>query len=215
MLPQSVIKAMSRVMLVALSATTVGQARAGILYASQGVTVNGKPVSGETAVFPRDKVQTSALDTDLRLEGTLITLRPHTALVLGEMVEVGCGGVNVFTFTRAAVHVGSAIITPTSNDATKLQILNSGGTITVTAVVGEATITSAGQSSPLAPGNFLSLAGDKACPVLAEVQTGAPLPTASTHRKLIGILLGAGGAGAAAAVLVTRRGEGSVSPSRP
>src|SRR5512142_1905218 len=143
-------------LLIGMAATASGQAPGGILYASEDVRVNGKPATGEVAIVPGDKVQTGRAGAELRLEGTLITLHPHSSLTLGAAVEFGCGGADLFTFGLRTVRVANAVITPVSSDALKLQILQASGTLTIMTVLGEATVTANGQTLPLSASRFVT-----------------------------------------------------------
>ncbi len=195
MLPKQAVKFIAMAVVLILAATAVfGQAPAGVLYSQPGVTVNGKPVSGEVGVFPGDKVQSGPASTELRLEGTLISLRPNSSLVLGKTVEFGCGAMDFFTFQQATLRVSGIEIKPVSTDATKLQIVHAGGTVTILMLLGAATLTVNGQSSTLATRESLSLAGDVSCPAMPG-SPGQPTAAQSGHGKLIGVLIGAGAAG--------------------
>ncbi len=217
MLREIVMRTVGVFLIAVVSIGTVAQSQGGMLTATAGVTVNGKaaPADVNTAVLLGDRIQTGAGTAQVRLEGSLLQLGPNSGLVVAAVPEFGCGQMAYFTFKAAPLRVGSVEVKPASSAETKFEVVHAAGTITVAVMVGSVLFVHNGETTTLRSGESTTVADNADCPAI--LSTAAPLPAAqSTLRngKLIGILAGAGGGGAVAAILLTRE-KAPVSPSRP
>ena len=192
-------------------------AQTGVIYPQSGVTLKGNPVITSTAVYSGDPIQTRELATLLTGDGVSMLLKPHTSLVFGKVVELGCGGLVLVTGKAIAVRFAGIAVVPSGNPG-KLEIDNAGGIITVIVRSGTASLNQGGQVSQLQEGRSISRPSSERCPV--AVAGGARTLPPATSSSLLGgshlywIVGGAGAAGVVAGVLATR-GEKRISPSTP
>ncbi len=206
---------MNATMLLAQSAVIYPQAQPGVAFPDVGVLVRDKPVYYTVAVYPGDKVQTGATSTLLTWEGASINMHPNTSLIFGKVIDLSCGGVLATLDRTSAIRVNGIEIAPTA-EATKIEVVNALGTVSITVQSGSAALTENGQKSVLAQGQSVARPGTQGCAALAQASKDNAPATSNSRmkRKLPWILGGGAGAGVVGGVLATRR-EGPVSPSRP
>jgi hypothetical protein len=195
---------------------------------SGAVTVNGKPATQPAAIFPGDTIQTgptsfaTIVSNDLEItvpENSSLTFTPGT-------LNLGCGSSSIFTKAgNTVLHTqGGATITPTAPDGfNKIEVSQGGGSTIIRVILGSAQVESGGQTSTVQAGSHLELPGSP-CTVPAPTPLtsangagAAPAGQASgASSAWIPVVIGAGGGGALAAILLSRGNDHQpVSPSQP
>ncbi len=206
-------------LLLAQSAVIYPQSQPGVVFPDAGVMVRNNPVYYTVAVFPGDRVQTGATPTLLTWEGASLTLQPSTWLVFGKVIEVGCGGLTASINPTITLRVNGTDVVPTTETA-KIEVINAAGTVRISMLSGNASLTSTERKSVLAEGQSTFLPGTHDCGVMTPTPTpgGNGTPTAAGQaksRKLLWGLLGGAAAGGVVAGVLASRGERPVSPSVP
>ncbi len=217
MLREQAVRATALVLLITTAFVAIAQTQGGMLTATAGVQVNGKPVAAsvDTAVLSGDKIQTAEGTAQIRLDGTLIQLGKHSDLAIGAVPEFGCGQVAFFSVRGIPLRLGAAQVTPSANEETKYQIIRAAGTLAIYVTLGSVQFVNGSQTLPLRSGESTTVADAANCPAISTLAAAPPAAQTTVPKgKLLGLLIGGGAAGAVVGVIATR-GKQPASPSRP
>jgi hypothetical protein len=214
--------------LLAAAAPPQGQTPQATMNISGAVTVNGKPATQPSAIFSGDAIQTGPTSFATIVSDSLeITLPENSSLTFAAgTLNLGCGSSSVFTKAgKTILHTqGGATITPTAEDGfNKIEVTQGGGVTHIRVILGSALVNRGDQSSPVRAGSQIELPGSPCTvpiPIRATSSTGggaAPAGQASgASRAWVPIVIGAGGGGALAAILLSRKNDNQpVSPTQP
>jgi len=125
-----------------------------MLYAEGAAWLNGEHVPNSSAIFAGDLVQTrSDSGASIHAPGSSITvLKDSLVKFEGASLDVEHGGVLVSTSKGEAATAGDVRVTPASNAWTEFNVINTDGTVRITARKGDLTITGDEGTETLAQG---------------------------------------------------------------
>jgi hypothetical protein len=106
-----------------------------VLHSEGGVWINGFEISGTTAVFPGDLLETKpGFAANLDAEGSSILIQPESIVKFeGNFLNLEHGGVSVGTSTSMGVHVNCIKVEPVSTAQTQFDVTNVSNTVQVAA----------------------------------------------------------------------------------
>ncbi len=180
-------------LLFAFPASLIAQTSQATLQAKGAVSVNGKQVPGNTAVFVGDRIQTAAGGSaSLAAQGLMVVVPENTSLVYGDRVlDLGCGGVMVSTTIGEVVRVAGTTVTPLATGATRFEVSQMGGSLKIEAREGSIKVEDGGTPRDLNPGQNVTRPAPQsgACGPVATT-----VPQAKATTILPGILVAAASA---------------------
>jgi hypothetical protein len=123
-----------------LSAADTGSA---LLHSEGGVWINGFEISGTTAVFPGDLLETKpGFVANLDAEGSSVLIQPESIVKFeGNFLSLEHGSVSVATSTSMGVHVDCIKVEPVSIQQTQFDVTNVNNTVQVAARKNDVNIT--------------------------------------------------------------------------
>jgi len=123
-----------------LMATDTGSA---LLHSEGGVWINGFEISGATAVFPGDLLETKpGFVANLDAEGSSVLIQPESIVKFeGNFLSLEHGSVSVATSTSMGVHVNCIKVEPVSIQQTQFDVTNVNNTVQVAARKSDVNIT--------------------------------------------------------------------------
>ena len=151
----------------------------GTVQAQGTVTVNGKGVSNTAALFPGDRIQTSADSiATLSSQGVMVQMQPNTTAIFNERtLDLGCGSATVVTSIGTMVRVAGITVTPAAQNTTKIEVSQMNGAIKITARDNWAVVNDGRLRQTLAPGQSATFSRPEAtCDVFVH-----PVSQASTR----------------------------------
>jgi hypothetical protein len=197
-----------------------------ILHSEGGVWLNGTEISGSTAVFPGDAVETKpGFVANIDAEGSSVLIQPESIVKFeGSFLNLEHGSVSVGTSTLMSVHVNCIKVDPITNERTQYDVTNVNSTVQVVAHKNDVKIeegsslrktssrSALAQSATVHEGEQAKRDETQAC--------GAGRPPESPANGLNQKWLEIGGGAVAGVValcllLCTSKGKSSVSPSQP
>jgi hypothetical protein len=195
------------------------------LHSTGGVWVNGMEISGSTAVFPDDSVETKpGFVANLDAEGSSVLIQPESIVKFeGSFLDLEHGSVSVGTSTSLSVHVRCIRIEPVSNDRTQYDVTDLTGKVEVAAHKNDVNITqsstihkasspSGSQSATVHEGQQATRDETDACGAAGPPES----PANGLDRKWLEIGGGAALGGVVLCILLcTGKGQSSVSPWQP
>jgi hypothetical protein len=196
-----------------------------VLHSAGGVWVNGFEISGSTAIFPGDTLETKpGFVANIDAEGSAVQIQPESIVKFqGTFLDLEHGGVSVGTSTAMSVHVKCLHIEPLSNERTQYDVGDVTGTMQIAAHKNEVKVTRAGalkksatetgasENSIVHEGQQVSREESEACGTSPPEN---PAHTLNPHWIEIGA--GAGAGGLILCLLLCRSSSSTpVSPSQP
>src|SRR5271166_185083 len=117
-----------------------------ILHSEGGVWLNGSEISGSTAVFPGDSVETKpGFVANIDAEGSSVLIQPESIVKFeGSFLSLEHGSVSVGTSTLMGVHVNCIKVDPITTERTQYEVADISGTVKVAARKNDVNITQNG-----------------------------------------------------------------------
>lgn len=197
-----------------------------ILRSDGGVWVNGLEISGTTAVYAGDSLETKpGFVANIDAEGSSILIQSESIVKFeGTYLTLEHGSISVGTSTSMSVHVNCLRVEPVSSERTQYVVTDVSGAVQVTAQKNDVNITqsnplhkppsgtSSAQSTTVHEGQQTTRDESTACGVPPHL--GAASRGLNTRWLEIG---GGGGVGTLVLCLLLCRGSNppNVSPSQP
>lgn len=127
---------------------------AAMLYANGAAWVNGSHVPTSSAIFAGDMVQTrSDSAVNINASGSTITVLGDSLVQFeGESLKVEHGAVSISTSKSIATTAGDVRVAPVSNAWTEFKVIDTDGTVRISARKGDLTITDGNGTATLAQG---------------------------------------------------------------
>jgi len=124
------------VMIVVLPASLMAQAPGGaMLHSGGGVSLNGNPAPGSSAIFPHDVVQTPKEQTaKIDAGGSTVTVQGDTMVQFeGDELILDHGSLQLNTSRAVSVRVNCMIVIPLSQEWTRYDVIDADGKMQVAA----------------------------------------------------------------------------------
>ena len=147
------------------ASTILAQTQGAIVYSNHDVKVNGREISGHTAIFAGDKVETKENAT-IVANGASVVLAPGSSLTYGTDAITLDGNALIRANKGFQVHVGSMVITP--QDATQFAVARDKHGVKVSATSGSLSLFNGKESVVVTSGNTYVASADPA-PELANL----------------------------------------------
>jgi hypothetical protein len=114
-----------------------------LLHSEGGVWINGFEISGTTAVFPGDLLETKpGFVANLDAEGSSVLIQPESIVKFeGNFLSLEHGSVSVATSASMGVHVSCIKVEPVSMQQTQFDVTNVNNTVQVAARKNDVNIT--------------------------------------------------------------------------
>ncbi len=197
-----------------------------ILHSDGGVWVNGTEISGSTAVFPGDLLETKpGFVADLDAEGSSVLIQPESIVKFqGNYLSLEHGSVSVGTSTLMSVHVNCLKVEPVTSERTQYDVADLSRKVEVAAHKNDVRIVQAAALRKPSPESSSSQSatvheGQQATRDETQACGAASTPESPTHELNTKWLEIGGGTGVGILVLclLLCKGKGSsaVSPSQP
>jgi len=152
------------------ASTILAQTQGAIVYSASGVKVNGREISGHTAIFVGDRVEAKDNAT-IVVNGASVVLAPGSSLTYAtDAVTLDAGNAIVRANKGFQVHVGNVVITP--QDATQFAIVRDKSGVKVSAKSGSLSLFN-GKESVVVTGGNSYVAGVDQAPTLANLPAAA------------------------------------------
>lgn len=168
----------------------------------KNVTVNGGALPKAGSIFAGDKIRTGAdSGATITVEGSNVLLPANASVELGSnLLNVGCGGAAVSTTKGMSIRAGSVTVSPSSDKATKFEVMQSAKWLQVVVREGKIFVRNGNQSEPLAlaPGNSFTLKSAGTC---AGLPAAAAQGGGMSNAAIAGISIGVGIAGVMGALV--------------
>jgi len=197
-----------------------------ILHSEGGVWVNGTEISGSTAVFPGDLLETKpGFVANLDAEGSSVLIQPESIVKFqGNYLSLEHGSVSVGTSTLMSVHVNCIKVEPVTNDRTQYDVADLSGKVEVAAHKNDVKIVQGGSLRKASSENGSSQSatvheGQQATRDETQACGAASTPESPAHELNTKWLKIGGGTGVGVLVLClllcTGKGQSAVSPWQP
>ena len=147
------------------ASTILAQTQGAIVYSGNGVKVNGREISGHTAIFAGDRVETKE-NTTIIANGASVVLAPGSSLTYGTDGVTVEGNALIRANKGFQVHIGSMVITP--QDATQFAVARDKNGVKVSATAGSLSLFNGRESVVVTSGNSYVASIDQA-PALAKL----------------------------------------------
>ena len=173
-------------LLVFLPAAMYAQPAQGIVQVQGAVSVNGRAVASNSAIFSGDRIQTAADSiATVSAQGVMVQMEPNTTAIFSDRaLDLGCGNAMVVTSVGTIVRVAGITITPAAQNVTKIQVSQVNGAIKITARDNWAVVNDGNLRQTLAPGQSVTFSRpDASCEIVvhsvSQASTKVYLPAAA------------------------------------
>ncbi len=146
------------VVLLFFPASTLAQPAQGVVQVQGAVSVNGRAVASNSAVFAGDRIQTAAdAMATLNAQGMMVQMQSNTTAIFGERTfDLRCGSATVLTSVGTMVRVAGVSVAPASTNSTRIQVSQMNGTVKVLARDNWAVVNDGRIRQILAPGQSVT-----------------------------------------------------------
>jgi hypothetical protein len=169
-------KIMACILAVLLPAATLSaETRAGMLYATNTVMLNGVGASRSSAVYSGDTIQTPADSAvTLTVQGSTVMVGPSSLLVYqGDAVRLNSGTTMVSTEKRMKTQVQKLLVAPASEGRSTYRVARGNGKVLIAALRGSVTISDGSSVKTVAEGNTTTVADPLPAPQAPGATPGA------------------------------------------
>ena len=174
---ESLVKYWAWILVMALpTSLLMADATSAMLRASGSVSVNGAPIEQAIAIFPGDRVQTSANSiATLTNEGSSVTMPGNSSLVFSRsFVNVLCGTAMVTTRRGMSVRVSNLLVQPARGEQARFQVTQDEAELHIIAREGTLAIDNGAATSSLPAGRMLTASAACMAAPYADDQTSNP-----------------------------------------